>query len=185
MTQQTPSNELQVKEYTEYAERTLSDKFYIDQPGLPVALKSAVEEFIAAGQKLDKFKKVLFYGKDISVAGEVDKTLAGTYLTELTEDQQKVFHAAVGIATEATEILEQVHNSYANGTELDVANLGEEIGDGFWYNSILFRTLKLNFNKILYTNIAKLAKRYGDKFTEFRADNRDLNAEREILNKGV
>ena len=185
MSQEQANIELQVDKYTEYAKRTLSDKFYIDQPGLPVALKDAVEEFIAAGQKLDKFKKVLFYGKDISTAGAVDKTQDGTYLTALTEDQQKVFHAAIGIATEATEIIEQVHSSYANGTELDVANLGEEIGDSFWYNSILFRVLNLNFHKILHTNILKLAKRYGDKFTEFRADNRDLEAEREILNKGV
>ena len=40
-----------------------------------------------------------------------------------------------------------------------------------------------NFKSILQTNINKLNKRFGDKFSEYAANNRDLDAEREVLER--
>lgn len=50
---------------------------------------------------------------------------------------------------------------------------------------VICELLGLDFWQILTTNIEKLQKRYPDKFTEEAAVNRDLEAEREILEKGV
>jgi NTP pyrophosphatase (non-canonical NTP hydrolase) len=68
-----------------------------------------------------------------------------------------------------------------NGEPLDVVNCKEEIGDLFWYMAILFRELDLDLNEILQINNDKLDKRYGRKFSEEAANNRDLKAERDIL----
>ena len=65
--------------------------------------------------------------------------------------------------------------------KFDEVNLKEELGDLFWYNAILFREYKLDLDDVLQINIDKLNKRYGAKFSEEAAINRDLKAEREIL----
>ena len=45
--------------------------------------------------------------------------------------------------------------------------------------------LDVNLEDAFDTNIKKLAKRYGDKYSDFNAINRDLDAERKILEEGV
>jgi hypothetical protein len=46
-----------------------------------------------------------------------------------------------------------------------------------WYMAILLRELDLDFYQILDDNIAKLKKRYGEKFDEEKAANRDIDNE--------
>ena len=66
--------------------------------------------------------------------------------------------------------------------------MSEEIGDIAWYGFGIFPDAsEIPPGQILDTNIGKLAKRYPEKFDDFLAqqENRDLEAEREILEKGV
>lgn len=94
---------------------------------------------------------------------------------------QRLLHAGIGMATEAGEFLDALKKHVFYGKELDTVNLGEELGDLFWYCAIVADELDLDLSKVLDTNIAKLKARYGDKFTEEAADKRDLKTEREIL----
>lgn len=90
-------------------------------------------------------------------------------------------HAQLGIASEAGEIADQLKKHFFYGKDLDVVNLSEEIGDLFWYLALAANELGYDFDQIMETNIAKLKKRYGDKFSEQRATKRNLVVERKIL----
>ena len=94
---------------------------------------------------------------------------------------QRLLHAGIGLATEAGEFLDAMKKHVFYGKELDTVNLGEEMGDLFWYCAIVADELGLDFAKVMDTNIAKLKARYGEKFTEEAASERDLDTESEIL----
>lgn len=95
-----------------------------------------------------------------------------------------ILHGAIGISTEAGEILDAVKKSIFYGKPFDLVNLQEEIGDCFWYLAILAKEAGMSFEDIQTQNVAKLKKRYPEKFTEEKALNRDLGAEREVLEGG-
>lgn len=86
--------------------------------------------------------------------------------------QYDLLHATLGIAGESGEIVDAVKKSVIYGKELDVANMREEIGDIMWYIALACRTLDFDLNEILDENIAKLQKRYPDKYSDFHASAR-------------
>ena len=94
---------------------------------------------------------------------------------------QRLLHGGIGLATEAGEFLDALKKQIFYGKTLDKVNLAEELGDLFWYCAVISDELGVSFEEIMSTNIKKLKARYGDKFTEERADKRNLKAEREIL----
>lgn len=60
-----------------------------------------------------------------------------------------LLHAQMGIMTECGELADQIKRHLFYGTELDIVNVKEEIGDIMWYTAILFRRDKifsLNYN---------------------------------------
>jgi len=93
----------------------------------------------------------------------------------------RLLHGAFGLASEGGEIADQLKKHLFYGKELDIVNLAEEVGDVFWYLAVISNELGIDFDQIMEKNIAKLAARYGDKFSEERATNRDLKNERQIL----
>ena len=94
---------------------------------------------------------------------------------------QRLLHAGIGLATEAGEFLDALKKHVFYGKELDTVNLSEEMGDIFWYCALIADELKIDFSQVMDTNIAKLKARYGDKFSEEKAEHRDLKTERTIL----
>jgi NTP pyrophosphatase (non-canonical NTP hydrolase) len=90
-------------------------------------------------------------------------------------------HAAIGMSTEANELLDVYKKFIYYGKPLDKVNIAEEIGDCMWYIALLCRSSGLDLEEIMETNIEKLKKRYPEKFTEASAITRDLNGEREVL----
>lgn len=100
------------------------------------------------------------------------------HLGSSLEDQ---IHMAMGISTEANEILDAYKKVFAYGKKLDVVNVREELGDLFWYISNLMRILDIDFEETLQINIDKLKARYPDGFSKDNAVNRDLVKERKIL----
>ena len=100
----------------------------------------------------------------------------------LSEDGTKrLLHAGIGLATEAGEFLDALKKHIFYGKELDRVNLKEEMGDLFWYLAIACDELDVAFEPLMETNIAKLKARYGEKFSEVKAEKRDLESERQIL----
>jgi len=92
-----------------------------------------------------------------------------------------LLHAGIGLATEAGEFLDGLKKYVFYGKSLDATNLVEEAGDSEWYIAIALDRLHVKMNAMLQINIDKLATRYPNKFTEDSAINRDLDAERKIL----
>lgn len=100
----------------------------------------------------------------------------------LSDDGTKrLLHAGIGLSTEAGEFLDALKKHIFYGKKLDRVNLAEEVGDLFWYTAIIADELGFDFESVMDKNIKKLKARYGDKFSEAKADKRDLSKEREIL----
>lgn len=99
----------------------------------------------------------------------------------LTDRNIRLLHAAIGVATEAGELLDAMKKSLFYGKPLDEVNYREEGGDILWYLAIAFDELRTTFEQEMGINIDKLKARYGDKFSAARALKRDLKTERSIL----
>jgi NTP pyrophosphatase (non-canonical NTP hydrolase) len=94
----------------------------------------------------------------------------------------RLLHAAMGVSTEAGELLDAMKKYVFYGKKLDETNLLEEVGDVFWYLAILADELGFDFETAMQKNIAKLQARYGEAFSSERAQVRDLEKERQTLN---
>ena len=91
-------------------------------------------------------------------------------------------HAAMGLSTEANEILDAVKKHVFYGKELSRKNLIEEIGDLMWYLAVLVHFEGLpDLESILDANIEKLKKRYDGGFDSEKAINRDVEKELEHI----
>lgn len=102
--------------------------------------------------------------------------------TRLLDDGVKrLLHAGIGLSTEAGEFLDALKKHIFYGKELDRVNLAEELGDLFWYMAIVGDELGIKFEDVMDRNITKLKARYGEKFSEEKAEHRDLDSERKIL----
>ena len=165
--------------FIQSAIRTKSDKFYNCNLNRAEVL-NILEQNIKNLEILDAVKKKLFYNKTSNLLEEVEIE-PDSWNDEYTPEQIDIIHGVLGIATEAGELLEALYGLIGLGKELDLVNLKEECGDVFWYQAILANATDNTFEGIQNTVIAKLKKRFPDKFTEEDANNRDLIAEREIL----
>jgi len=119
---------------------------------------------------------------------EANRTDAPNYdlIAERLQDEftLKILHAAMGMVTEAGELMDAMKKHIIYGKPIDIVNVAEEMGDSFWYQALLAKTLGVTFEQVQEVNIKKLKARYPDKFTEHSALNRDLDNERKILENG-
>jgi hypothetical protein len=99
---------------------------------------------------------------------------------ELDAIPVRLLHCALGCYTESGEMLEALAAPYVGG-QLDLVNFGEEVGDIEWYQAIGFDASGVTEASCREANIAKLRRRYPEKFTELDAVQRDLPVEREAL----
>lgn len=81
-------------------------------------------------------------------------------LKSLTPEKVDLLHAALGIATEAGELLDAVKAHVIYGKPLDLENVTEEGGDSEFYWEALRKNVKLTRVDMLQHNLNKLAKRY-------------------------
>jgi NTP pyrophosphatase (non-canonical NTP hydrolase) len=94
-----------------------------------------------------------------------------------------ILHSAIGLSGESGELLDAVKKHLYYGKSLDIINLKEEAGDILWFLSILLNRLDISFEEVMEKNIEKLKARYGEKFSEEKAINRNILIEREVLEK--
>lgn len=143
-------------------------------------LMQIIRNCILETGRLDDIKKAVFYGRDLP-QHTLDLFSVETKIDQMFEPESKAMtvplvHAIIGIATEAGELLECFDKDV-----FDRVNFIEEVGDVLWYLAIGLNAVGSTFEEAQRTNIAKLRKRYPEKFTEYDANNRDLNAERDVL----
>ncbi len=96
-----------------------------------------------------------------------------------------LLHGAIGLATEAGEMLDAVKRALFYGAELDRTNLIEELGDLEWYMAVLRAALDVSQEDVQRINIEKLRARYPEKFSTDHALRRDLDRERAVLDDGA
>jgi hypothetical protein len=157
-----------------------------------------MEMHILSGTLLDNIKKNIYYNKQIPEdwSDNLKKlattaVLAAVRYTDPNSEENlaaepihidpRVFHAAIGIATEGTELIEALYTSISNNIELDTVNILEEMFDVFWYMCIGHDAMNASIEQTLSVGFEKLRNRYPDKFTQDHAINRNLESEREIL----
>ena len=92
-----------------------------------------------------------------------------------------ILHAILGVATESGELLDAVKKSIFYDQPLDYTNLDEEFGDNQFYTMLYCIERNIDLHELLLMNIRKLRKRYGDKWSQGAALERDLKGEREAL----
>lgn len=151
---------------------------------------SALSAYAAA---LDKWKAWAYYGKGqfpvpprfTELPGEMP-TMALEKALEVIPDMHflEILHAAIGIGSEAGEMIESLLPALFDGKPLDTINVHEESGDLLWYLAKLFKYTGTDFERVMAANIAKLRARFPQKFTEEAAQNRDLGRERTALEGG-
>jgi NTP pyrophosphatase (non-canonical NTP hydrolase) len=141
-------------------------------------LHRALLDFVMAANALDQIKKAIFYGKthrEGMNVGEMTKTVNASRRT------QRLFHAIVGLATEAGELVEILHDEMYDCTPIDITHLIEELGDTNWYQAIAYDELGVTVDEVQDRVIAKLKARFPDRFEEARAIHRDVEVERRVL----
>ncbi len=107
--------------------------------------------------------------------------LASRTRPDLGDDFNNQLHMVMGISTEAGELLDVYKKRLAYNKELDLINIGEELGDISWYWIELCELLGFDPEVLFTINIEKLKERFPDKFSEDKAINRDTDRERQIL----
>ncbi len=99
-------------------------------------------------------------------------------------DCVKMVHYTDGLCTEAAELKDVFKKHIAYGTAIDWPNIKEEAGDLLWYLARICDDKGWTIEELMQLNIDKLKARFPDKFTQEKAENRDLVREREILEQG-
>ena len=99
-------------------------------------------------------------------------------------------HGAIGLAGEAGEIVYAVEKYAYYERDFDRANVLEELGDALWYIAEMCDALGTTMEHVMELNIQKLQNKFGGRYStgEFQhehANQRDLNAERRILEDGT
>jgi len=167
-----------MKNYIEEALRTKSNQFHTDGVR-PDWLTREFYNFNLASKGLGIAKAAIFYGKNKIGELEDPISLEHPYYAELSDQYRVDFlHGVLGIASESSELIQCLVDS-----KFDPVNLKEELGDILWYIAILCNVVGCSIEDLMELNINKLKARYPDKFTSENAINRDLEAERNILEK--
>ena len=100
---------------------------------------------------------------------------------ERLASQIRPLHAILGLTTEVGEFADAYKRFVYYGAPLDRLNAIEELGDILWYVAIAASTLDTTVQECQQANIAKLARRYPERFTDQAALQRDLSSERAAL----
>lgn len=167
-----------------------------------------LEMVVALTEILDGIKKAAFYNKTKKVESDFSNHLStiiriaealswavngkgpvGAVMDAeetIPNIDPRVFHGILGIITESGELAAALLKGFADGEhQLDAVNVQEEMSDIAWYEAILHDAMGLDWGQGLKNVIEKLRIRYPEKYSDYDADNRDLDAERRALEVGV
>ena len=196
---------MELKEFQGLALRTEShiEGIKLNRSNLITLLKVVV----AVTEILDGIKKAAFYNKTTKLENNLTLQLdqikglvgelylrnaasgpVGTIMDTnetLSDIDPRVFHGILGIITESGELAQALLNAVDGSKPIDAVNVQEEMSDIAWYKAILHDTLRLDWGQGLTNVIEKLRIRYPDKYSDYAADNRNLEAERAALEVGV
>lgn len=170
------------EEYLENVLRTFSTENCDARKVDPVPLLRYLTGVIRSGDKLDAIKKELAY---LPLEKAKDYTFNWTHKTGVKNKiDSNILHCLLGIITEAAEVATLLHKYIETGS-FDAVNALEESGDLDFYQAALDCITEQSQQKRWIKNINKLRARFPSKFSSEKAYNRDLEAERKILEEGM
>jgi len=144
---------------------------------------------INAGDNMDDLKKYVFYGKQkgllegMNLEVPADPTMEFAMCERVrgfldNHEKIRLFHAICGWITEGGELVKEFYEALEQDRPINVQNIKEESGDGMWYQALIAKWLGFTgLGPILQGNYNKLVKRYGTKWSQDAAVNRDIPAE--------
>lgn len=96
---------------------------------------------------------------------------------KLTPEKANLLHAAIGLVTEAGELLEAIHGHVFDDKPLDIENVVEELGDQEFYLEAMRQAaswpdFEIDRDLVIAKNIEKLQKRYARGYTDRAAKDR-------------
>lgn len=96
---------------------------------------------------------------------------------DMGSTKMNLIHGALGVSSDAGELVDAIKKHTIYGKELDFDNVIEELGDVLWFCALICHTIGTNLDCVMAANIAKLAKRYPEMYTDeaaiARADKTD------------
>lgn len=96
--------------------------------------------------------------------------------------RERLLHGVIGVCTEAGKLQDGLKRELFYGKELDAVNVLEECcGDLLWYIALTLDSCAYSMEEAMEKNIAKLRKRYPEKYSDEQAIGRDHDAERKVL----
>lgn len=102
----------------------------------------------------------------------------------LANPDDRLTHAAIGIATECGEIMDIIKRIRYYGKDLDRGHAVEELGDLAWYMNLMMDAIGTTWEEVFKVNVAKLQARFPEKyFTADRALNRNVEAEQAAMSQ--
>lgn len=166
--------------YMKLANKLASDKLHVDLVDQK-ELMANLRLLMANLDELDKFKKAIFYGKPFKSAATTV-----TYPVALGPSRADLAHGIIGIATEAGELLEHVHNILNGDDTADArSNIVEELGDVLWYLALCCKAVDVNLTEVMWRNLKKLSLRYPQqRFDSLDALERSYDAEQTAFDFG-
>ena len=90
----------------------------------------------------------------------------------LSDNDAHIIHMIMGISGESGELLDAIKKSVIYRKPLDRENVVEELGDLEFYMEGLRQGLNISREETITHNVAKLTKRYGQKYSNEAAINR-------------
>lgn len=114
---------------------------------------------------------------------ECDHAISKEELIGSNLSNMKLLHAAIGLTSDAGEVAAAMERHIFYRRPLDLVNLKEELGDCLWYIALACNALGESMEDVMKANIAKLQRRYPEKFDSDLADeiNRDRAEERRAI----
>lgn len=102
-------------------------------------------------------------------------------LSPAENNMEQLEHSMFGIVTEAGELLDTMKKHKYYKRKLDISNVIEEIGDVLYYVAVACNALNIEFEDCFKLVTDKLKLRYGDKFNSSLAADRNLVAEKQLI----
>ena len=146
-------------------------------------LAHELKELARHSLTLDHAKRVITYGEKCRINLTHDKFLSPC--EAMSYEERLLMHGLLGKITEALELV-PILLAVIGGDPVDHANLLEELADDEFYEVLAMKAAGIIGDPRRKTSVLKLGSRYkGGVFTSAEALNRDLDAEREILETEV
>ncbi|MBD9544229.1 hypothetical protein IB276_32820 [Ensifer sp. ENS04] len=169
---------MQPAQYQAEFGRTRAPVFFPENVS-PIYVGLLMESRHKSAELVDAVKRALIYGNTTKLEQLGGKAVASNELGLPYHTDVDELHAILGMEGEAGEISEAVLSD--DPRDVIRARIVDESGDFMWYLHLLWDKYGITMGEVLAGNIAKLAKRYPDKFTTDAAVNRNLEAEAAVF----